>query len=105
MGIMVRHSFLQDDLDGTPMAGTSPPIHRCSDPAYMSPPKVIYCAYVARAPGERAIEVLPVLDGLYLEDYQASGPEQKAIEPFIASRQYSDHPVTVHHWERPRPDD
>jgi hypothetical protein len=55
--------------------------------------------------GERAIEVLPALDGLYLEDYQASGPEQKAIEPFVASRQYSDHPVTVHHWERPRPDD
>ena len=50
--------------------------------------------------GERAIEVLPELDGLYLEDYQPSGPEQKAIEPFIAARQYSDHPVAVHHWDR-----
>ncbi|KAI0249317.1 hypothetical protein BJV78DRAFT_1228738 [Lactifluus subvellereus] len=49
--------------------------------------------------GERAIEVLPALDGLYLEDYQPSGPEQKAIGPFIAARQYSDHPVAVHHWE------
>ncbi|KAI0249335.1 hypothetical protein BJV78DRAFT_1284091 [Lactifluus subvellereus] len=49
--------------------------------------------------GERAIEVLPALDGLYLEDYQPSGPEQKAIEPFIAARQYSDHPVAVHRWK------
>jgi hypothetical protein len=50
---------------------------------------------------EMAIEVLPAQDGLYLEDYQPSGPEQKAIEPFIAARQYSDHPVSVHRWERP----
>ncbi|KAI0251497.1 hypothetical protein BJV78DRAFT_1210077, partial [Lactifluus subvellereus] len=50
--------------------------------------------------GERAIEVLPALDGLYLEDYQPSGPEQKVIESFTAARQYSDHPVTVHRWER-----
>ena len=50
--------------------------------------------------GERAIEVLPELDGLYLEDYQPSGPEQNAIKLFIAARQYSDHPVAVHRWDR-----
>ena len=49
--------------------------------------------------GERATEVLPALDSLYLEDYQPSGSDQQAIEPFIAARQYSDHPVTVHPWE------
>ena len=54
--------------------------------------------------GEMAIEVLPALDDLYLEDYQPSGPEQKVIEPFIAARQYSDHPVSVHRWERPIPE-
>jgi hypothetical protein len=47
-----------------------------------------------------AIEVLPALDGLYLEDYQPSGPGQKAIEPLIVARQYSDHPVAVYRWER-----
>ena len=46
------------------------------------------------------IEVLPALDGLYLEDYQPSGPGQKAIEPLIVARQYSDHPVAVYRWER-----
>ena len=50
--------------------------------------------------GERATEVLPALDSLYLEEYQLSGPEQKAIEPFIAARQYSYHPVAVHRWEK-----
>ncbi|KAI0251489.1 hypothetical protein BJV78DRAFT_1352932 [Lactifluus subvellereus] len=48
---------------------------------------------------DRTIEVLPSLDCLYLEDCQPSGPEQKAIEPFIAARQDSDHPVAVHFWE------
>jgi hypothetical protein len=54
---------------------------------------------------ERATEVLPALDSLYLEEYQPSGSEQQVIDsdPFIAARQYSDHPVAVHPWEGPRP--
>ena len=48
--------------------------------------------------GERATEVLPALDSLYLEESQPSGSEQQAIEPFIAARQHSDHPVVVHRW-------
>ena len=50
--------------------------------------------------GERATEVLPALDRLYLEEYQPSGSEQQAIKPFLAARQYSDHPVAVHLWDR-----
>ena len=50
--------------------------------------------------GERATEVLPALDSVYLEEYQPSGSEQQAIKPFIAARQYSDHPVAVHPWDR-----
>jgi hypothetical protein len=45
--------------------------------------------------GERATEVLPALDSLYL-GYQASESEQQAIKPFIAARQNSNHPVAVH---------
>ncbi|KAI0245595.1 hypothetical protein BJV78DRAFT_280252 [Lactifluus subvellereus] len=51
--------------------------------------------------GERATEVLPALDSLYLEDYEPSGSDQQAINPFIAARQRSDHPVAVHRWEGP----
>ncbi|KAI0249310.1 hypothetical protein BJV78DRAFT_1155903 [Lactifluus subvellereus] len=50
--------------------------------------------------GERATEVLPALDSLYLEEYQPSGSKQQPIDRFIAARQYSDHPVAVHLWER-----
>ncbi|KAI0248846.1 hypothetical protein BJV78DRAFT_768600 [Lactifluus subvellereus] len=50
--------------------------------------------------GERVVEVLPALDSLYLEEYQPSGSDQQAIEPFVAARQYSDRPVTAHQWER-----
>jgi hypothetical protein len=49
--------------------------------------------------GERATEVLPALDSLYLEGYQPSRSDQQAIKPFIAARQNSDHPVAVHFWE------
>ncbi|KAI0251546.1 hypothetical protein BJV78DRAFT_1154343 [Lactifluus subvellereus] len=53
--------------------------------------------------GERATEVLPALDSLYLEEYEPSGSDQQAIDPFIAARQRSDHPVAVHSWEVPPP--
>jgi hypothetical protein len=49
--------------------------------------------------GERATEVLPALDSLYLAGYQPSGSGQQAIKPFIAARQNSDHPVAVRLWE------
>ncbi|KAI0246421.1 hypothetical protein BJV78DRAFT_1364858 [Lactifluus subvellereus] len=45
---------------------------------------------------ERATEVLPALEGIYLEMYHPSGLVHEAIEPFIAARQYSGHPVSVH---------
>ena len=48
--------------------------------------------------GERATEILPALDSLYLEEYPPSGSDQQAIESFVAARQHSDHPVAVHHW-------
>ncbi|KAH9966170.1 hypothetical protein BGW80DRAFT_1462439 [Lactifluus volemus] len=48
--------------------------------------------------GESAMEVLPALDSLYLEEYQPFGSEKQDIEPFIAARQCSDHPVAVHRW-------
>jgi hypothetical protein len=49
--------------------------------------------------GERATEVLPVLDSLSIDGYQSFEFDQQAIEPFIAARSNSDHPVTLHRLE------
>ena len=52
--------------------------------------------------GERATEVLPALQNLFLDtkDWRPSGPVKEAIEQFIAARQLCGHPVTVHYWDR-----
>jgi hypothetical protein len=51
--------------------------------------------------GERATEVLPALQNLFLdtEGWRPSGPVKEAIEKFIATRQFCGHPVTVHYWD------
>ena len=51
--------------------------------------------------GERATEVLPALQNLFLntEDWRPSGPVKEAIELFIAARQHCGHPVTLHYWD------
>jgi hypothetical protein len=51
--------------------------------------------------GELTMGVLPALERVYLEGYKPSGAEQQDIEAFIAARQGSHHPVSVHCWERP----
>jgi len=53
--------------------------------------------------GERSMEVLPALNGLFLEGFQPSGNVQDVIEPFVSSRQLSGHPVVIHS-ERPPPE-
>jgi len=48
--------------------------------------------------GERATEVLPALQNLFLRvyDWQPSGPVEEAIGQFITTRQLYGYPVTVH---------
>src|SRR6266850_2164410 len=50
--------------------------------------------------GERAMEVLPSLRTLVLGEFQPCAPIMAALEPFIAARQLSGHPVAIdiHHW-------
>ena len=52
--------------------------------------------------GERATEVLPALQTLFLEGPLPSGPVQEAIEHFIAARQLSARPVSLSRWESKR---
>jgi hypothetical protein len=48
--------------------------------------------------GERVVEILPALQGLFLEEVNLAGPVQEAIEKFAAARQLSSHPIAVSHY-------
>jgi hypothetical protein len=49
---------------------------------------------------ERAMEVLPTLENVFLEEFQPSGPVHEAIGQFAAARQLSGHPIVISHWDR-----
>ena len=46
----------------------------------------------------RVTEVLPVLESIFLEELQSSGPVQEAIGKFVTARELLGHPVAVSHW-------
>jgi hypothetical protein len=50
--------------------------------------------------GDRATEVLPVLQNIFIERLLPTGPLQEAVGRFIAVRQLSGHTVAAHPWER-----
>ena len=45
--------------------------------------------------GERATEVLPTLENIFLEEDQRSGPVQEGIQQFVTMRQATNHPIAV----------
>jgi hypothetical protein len=45
--------------------------------------------------GERTMEVLPVLNNLFLEGFELPRPMQEAIKPFVSARQISGHPIFI----------
>jgi len=50
--------------------------------------------------GERAADVLPAMESLFLEELQASDPLHEAFGQFVDIRQLLGHPVAVSHWDR-----
>ena len=52
---------------------------------------------------DRRTEVLPVLENIFLEGLEASGPIEKDIGQFVAMRQVTGHPVAVTRWDRSSP--
>jgi hypothetical protein len=48
--------------------------------------------------GERVVEILPALQGLFLEEVNPARPVREAIGQFVAARQLSSHPIAVSHW-------
>jgi hypothetical protein len=61
-------------------------------------------ARIAHALGElvgaRAMQVLPALQSLFLEELHPLRPVQEAIDKFVATRQLINHPIVVSHWDR-----
>ncbi|KAH9970911.1 hypothetical protein BGW80DRAFT_1326116, partial [Lactifluus volemus] len=60
------------------------------------PPRLgeIIASALLELTGESVMDTLPMLHHLYLPSPSAS--TQQAIQPFVSSRQRSNHPVTVH---------
>ena len=48
--------------------------------------------------GERVTNVFPILECIFLEGIEPSGPAEKAIEKFAAARRLLGRPVVVSHW-------
>ncbi|KAI0302750.1 hypothetical protein BC826DRAFT_431541 [Russula brevipes] len=49
--------------------------------------------------GERATEVLPNLRDLFIGRPESLELVQEATQPFVTARQFSGHPIVIHHWE------
>jgi len=45
--------------------------------------------------GDRTTEILPILQNIFLERHELSGPVQEGIGQFVAARQLTRHPITV----------
>ena len=50
--------------------------------------------------GEGAMEVLPTLENVFIEDFRPSGSIDEAIGQFVAERHLSGHPITVSRWDK-----
>ena len=65
---------------------------------YLSEAFAQYIAPAMQELRERAIDVLPALESLFLEEFSVSGLLQDAFGQFLAARQLLGHPVAVSRW-------
>jgi hypothetical protein len=49
--------------------------------------------------GERVMEVLPILENIFIDELQPSGPVHEAIKEFVAARQLAGHTITISRWD------
>ena len=52
--------------------------------------------------GERGVEIMPALQGLFLEDVNLAGRVREAIGRFVAARQLTGHPIAISNWDKER---
>jgi hypothetical protein len=99
----------QDDMEATQWLETLRPFTFVKD-LHLSEPLVPFIApALQELSGEGVTEVLPALQNLFFTGPMPSGPVKEAIRKFVAARQLSGCPVTVHcrehgereykHWE------
>jgi len=50
--------------------------------------------------GERVMEVLPILENFFMDEFEPSGPVHEVINGFIAARQLAGHPIIFSRWDR-----
>jgi F-box-like len=55
--------------------------------------------------GDRMTEGLPLLENIFLEGLQSSGPIQKDIAQFVVAQGIASHPIAVTRWNRVRDED
>jgi hypothetical protein len=55
--------------------------------------------------GGRMTEGLPILQNIFLEGLQPSGPIQEGIAQFVAAQRVASHPIAVTRWNRVRDED
>jgi len=92
----------RDDMDSLPWLQLFLPFIAVRD-LYVSEQLVPFVIAALKGfTGERSMDVLPALNRLFLEGFQPSGYLKEAIEPFVSSRQLSDHPVVIQS-EQPPP--
>jgi hypothetical protein len=91
---------LQDDIENGQWLEIFRPFTAVKD-LYLSREFALHIAPALQGlVGERAMEVLPSLRNLFLEELHPSGAVEEAIEQFVAARQLSGHPIVVSHWDR-----
>jgi hypothetical protein len=49
---------------------------------------------------DRATEVLPDLQNIFLEKLEPLGPVQESIGKFVATRRVTSHPIAVSRWDK-----
>ena len=85
-----------DDTEDVPWLELLHPFTAVKD-LYLDDRSVLNLAYTLKELTEaEATDVLPALQRIFVRDYKQHGD---AIGSFIATRQLSDHPVTIHNWE------
>jgi len=89
----------QDDIENTQWLDVLRPFINVKDLQLSE--KVVPCVAPAlqELTGERVKEVLPALQNLFLDDFKASRSVEEGIRQFVAARQFSGHPVAIHHGE------
>jgi len=98
--IAVYHKDWQDEIEVTQWRELLHPFTSVKDMTLTFKESVrLVAPALQELAGERATEVLPALENLFLEPYgwRPSGPVKEGIDQFITTRQLYGHPVTVHY--------